>query len=290
MSQQNLDIYSLPTPIFSKLLSCSENSNGEKIYTFEWYVPKFILAEINKHRVLSGSTSSDRAIPTKALIKEYAENGWFEPLFYGANKSGMSSHDLLPKWKQIKATIWWNLARRAAVFFTKRLGNTGLHKQWTNRILLPFIYCHHVTTGTEWENFLYLRDDANDVQPEFAVLARMVRKQIDEAVPRKLTNNIESTNAWHYAYITDKERETYKDNPQFLARVDAARCARASYAKQGMNFNDFSKDMETYKKLTSGKLHATPLEHSCFATPNKQDKNFKGFKQFRSIVEEVRKS
>lgn len=284
----NVNIYSLPTPIMCKLLNSSVNSAGEKIYTFEWYIPKFILAEVNKHRALSGSTSSDRAIPTAKLIAEYAKNGWFKPLYFGKNKGGMSSHEELPTLNRVMSNFWWNCARVAAVFFAKRLGANNLHKQWTNRLLLPFIYCHHVTTGTDWDNFLYLRDDADAVQPEFAILARKVKHAIESAQPRLLTENPELTSSWHFAYITASERALYADNPQFLARIDAARCARASYAKQGERFNSHYKDMETFDKLTGSKLHATPLEHACHSYPNKQDKNFRGFKQFRTLVESSR--
>lgn len=285
MNQVN--IYDLTTPIFCKLLSASVNLNGDIVYSFEWYVPKFILAEINKHRCLSGSTSSDRAIPTAALIDEYNQAGWFEPLYYGKNKSGMSSHEELAPFNKIMSKFWWHCSRVFASFFTKRLAANGLHKQWTNRLLLPYIYCHHVTTGTDWGNFIYLRDDADAVQPEFAVLARIVKTQIENAKPRVLTEDITTTDGWHYAYITEHERLHYRQRPKFLAMIDAARCARASYAKQGVNFNGYGKDLETFKRLTGAKLHATPLEHSCHVYSGR-DKNFQGFKQFRSIIEEER--
>ena len=282
-----VDIYNLQTPIFCKLLSCSENSSGDIIYSFEWYLPKFMLAEVNKHRALTGSTSSDRAIPTKYLIEEYEEAGFFEPIYYGKNKAGMSSHEELSGWNKLWAKFWWKCATKAACFFTKRLAATGLHKQWTNRILMPFIYCHHVTTGTDWENFLWLRDDADSVQPEFAVLARMVRKEIEKAKPRQLSNVITNTSGWHYAYITEEEREKHFTNPRFLAMVDAARCARASYAKQGIGFNGYDRDIETYHKLIGDgtKPHFTCMEHACHSYPQGRNKNFRGFRQFRSLLE-----
>lgn len=286
MDIQNVDLDALDTDIEVYLLAASVNSAGEKIYTFECYLPKFLLAELNKHRVLSGSTSSDRAIPTKSLIAEYRKNGFFKPVFWGKNKSGMSAHEKLSKWAELRSRFWWKVATEVACFITKRLAANGVHKQWTNRLLMPFIYCHHVMTGTEWENFLWLRDDDVAAQPEFVILARKVRKLIEEANNLRLLSDDPSTaDGWHYAYITEEERQTFHKDPILLAKLDSARCARASYAKQGSKFAGVNKDLQTFSRLTGEKLHATPMEHPCHAYPRKQDKNFKGFRQYRTIVE-----
>ena len=44
-------------------------SNGVRITSLQLHLPKFILAELNTHRVFSRSSASSRAIPTDKIIQ-----------------------------------------------------------------------------------------------------------------------------------------------------------------------------------------------------------------------------
>lgn len=58
--------------------------NGVELLTLELEYPRFILAEINTHRAMAKSTSSNRAIPTATLL----DMDIFIPSKVGINKSG----------------------------------------------------------------------------------------------------------------------------------------------------------------------------------------------------------
>ena len=86
------------------------------------------------------------------------------------------------------------------------------------------------------------------------------------------------------------ERKQYPQEPIFLAKLSAARCARTSYLTQeGIEPNQ-AKELLTFAKLAESKpIHASPLEHQGYPLQKSEfySRNFKGFKQFRAIFEEA---
>lgn len=279
-----LNLENLDHSISVKLLAASVNPAGEKIETLEVRMPRIILAEMNTHRVFSRNVASSRAMPWKKVLQKM-QDFWFEPVFWGKNKAGMSADEQLTGFNLWWAKLWWRLHRRFTIFVTNRLDAAGLHKQWKNRLIEPHTYVVAIITATDWDNFLWLRDDQTAAQPEIVILARKIRHALMNATHRQLSNDNNCTDGWHYAYATDEERQHWHTNPQFLARLDAARCARASYWNHEGGKPDVQADIATYQKLTEGKFHASPTEHQAHSAIHLKIRNYRGFRQFRDIIE-----
>lgn len=279
---------------YAKLIEASRCiETGATIETFEMYFPRVVLAEQNTHRVFSRNTGSSRAIPMVRMLKELMGNP-FIPMFWGANKSGMQSAEMLPKWKAKLCSIAWNLHRWFTYGTVKFLNKMNLHKQWSNRLLEPHTYIRQVVTSTTWGNYVELRYH-DDAQPEIAGLAYTVQSELAKARAnnyagyRKVSSSYRKNALhWHLPYITDAERKLYQDKPLYLAKLSAARCARTSYLTQEGVIPKPDKEMDTFKKLAeSSPIHASPLEHQAFPARrrNRVSRNFTGFNQYRAYFE-----
>jgi thymidylate synthase ThyX len=152
----------------SAKIICDSISNGNRLTTFELEYPRFILAEINTHRMLSKNSASSRAIPASKMLEQIKENP-ARPVWWGKNQPGMQAKEELNLYHQALADDQWLIASRYAIEMANNMIETGLHKQITNRITEPWQRMKTVATGTEWANLLWLRDH-EDAQPEFGEL------------------------------------------------------------------------------------------------------------------------
>src|ERR1700748_3330482 len=71
-----------------KMLAFSKNEIGLKLATMKVVFPRFILAEMNTHRMFSRNSASSRAIPTKKLLKMILDTP-FIPIAWQKDHSGM---------------------------------------------------------------------------------------------------------------------------------------------------------------------------------------------------------
>lgn len=250
--------------------------NGVELITLQLKFPRMILAEFNTHRVFSRNASSTRAIPTKKLIRQIWDDPMM-PLVYGSNKSGMQAGDELTGWRKPAARIVWKLASKFACGFSYLLTKIGLHKQWAGRIIEPWMYTSVVVTSTEWDNFFTLRFH-KDAQPEIYDLA--------EKMFYALVNSDGVVRVMHLPYVSEPERAKY--NYTHCAKLSTSRCARVSFLTHDGKTPEEKKDFDLFEKLVGSiPLHASPTEHQAVAVePVKFHKNFLGWKQFRSEVEE----
>ena len=253
-------------PISAKILANSINTRGERITTFEIELPKVLLAEFGTHRVISKNFSSSRAIPTKA----FNEADSFEPLYWGANQSGMvaKSEEILEK--EYARAIWLSHVDSCKET-SKKLADLGLHKQWSNRMNDWHVMAKGVCTATEWGNFFKLRNHP-DAQPEIHELARLMRIEMNTAPPPEQLSHGE----WHLPYIDvsrdSKDRIVYSTEIDGVLSLDDAKmisascCAQVSYRK---NDTSLEKARAIFDMLNIGKQdkipHFSPLEHQ--ATP-----------------------
>jgi hypothetical protein len=93
---------------------------------------------------------------------------------------------------------------------------------------------------------------------------------------------------WHLPYVTAGERTHYHAEPQFLAKLSAARCARVSYLTHDGRVPNVDEDLALYERLVGGvPLHASPIEHQAYPLPDDhwRSNNFVGWRQNREIVE-----
>lgn len=127
------------------------------IVTFIVTFPRYILAELNTHRMFSRNSASSRAIPFNKMLKSVWNNP-FIPLAWQKDHSGMQGTEYFTN--SVKLFLLrnlWLFARTLAIVLAWSLSKLGLTKQLCNRILEPFMWHTAIITATELENFFYLR-------------------------------------------------------------------------------------------------------------------------------------
>lgn len=223
---------------------------NSRITTFEISAPRFLLAEINTHRILAKSAASSRAIPVKKRI-EMIRQSPFIPEAFGKNRPGMQAEETLSDEYNTKAKISWQKAIDCAITCAEELQELDVHKQQANRILEPFCFFMGVITATEWENFYNLRLHP-DAQPEFQKLARMMKEAQDNSVP--IVRDI------HLPYNDETNEISISD----AFYVSAARCARVSYKTFDGKLSTVNKDLELCEQLLNSG-HMSPFDHQAIA-------------------------
>ena len=68
--------------------------------------PRFILPQLNTHRVFSRSTASSRAVPTAKLI-EMVRNEPVVPVHWGQNQAGMVAENEMDEARIAAAKLVW---------------------------------------------------------------------------------------------------------------------------------------------------------------------------------------
>jgi thymidylate synthase ThyX len=256
-----------------KVLADSVSEGGARLTTLLTRYPRFIHAEMLRHRMFSHSVASSRAIPTEELIEQVRTEP-FIPEEFNKRVRGMGVGRALPRRTQEEARDQWVLAAHAAVVQAEALMKLGVDKSRVNRLLEPFLFVWDIISATEWENFFALRCDT-EAQPEFQLLANMILDARDGSFPQFTKGT-----SWHLPMV-DMEHEFNGDWERWK-RVSAARCARVS-------FDNFS-DEPVANSLTRADMlirsgHLSPFEHVARSLPHAhRDKfvgNFKGWVQFR---------
>lgn len=246
----------------------SVNEYGVRLTTVEFNIHRYILPELNTHRVFSRSAASSRAIPVEKQI-ERAVNDPALPVHWGQNKPGMSADEELSDDDIFEARRIWLEHLDVTVDAVRKLSKLGLHKQVTNRLLEPFLWQKVIVTSSEWSNFFKLRTSiygGNTAQPEFAVAADAAFEAINISHPKEFKRE----DQYHLPYVTKQERETLTLWEQII--VSVARCARVSYLNHE-NKIEFEKDVKLFLSLLENK-HMSPFEHVAHPSNGYQVSNF----------------
>ena len=144
----------------------SVDERGNELLTMSVTFPRFILAEINTHRMLSKNTSSSRAIPFEKMV-EAVQNNPFIPIAWQKEHKGMQGTEYFTDEKDIyRVEQVWRDARRRAVDVAKDLHSSKVTKQLCNRLLEPFMWTTMLITGPVkggWDNFFFLRNPVYEV-------------------------------------------------------------------------------------------------------------------------------
>ena len=266
--------------------------DNKRITSLQLHLPKFILAQLNTHRILSKSSASSRAIPTDKIIKMLDED-YFSPIYWGKNKAGMEANEALSLKEEQQAKLIWRKAFENAVKSVKELQLLGVHKQTINRLLEPFMWVDTICTATEWDNFFNLRISEH-AQPEMRALAEAMKEAMDNSKPVK--------RYYHLPYIREGEIKNRPVWGDFL--TSAARCARVSYLKHDQTKPSREDDLALAKKLLS-QSHWSCFEHAAvslehmlndenpsFGEVDEDDvkrhtliRNFKGWVQLRAMLD-----
>lgn len=254
--------------ITAKVIADSVCPEGVRMTTMEIEYPRFILAELNTHRMLSKNSASSRAIPVQAM-HDFIRANPAMPVSWGKNQPGMKASEELTGSESKNAIHIWNQAKDDALHWADALAHKlGVHKQIANRITEPWMTMKTVISGTEWRNFFHLRNHA-DAQPEIKALAEAMTVAYTTHLPVPL-----KPGEWHLPYITTAqyvptgELQYFDENFNRLSLEDAkiisaSCCAQVSYRK---NDPGFTKAFRIWEQLIENDpVHASPIEHQ--ATP-----------------------
>lgn len=278
----------MTTQISARVIEDSVNAEyptvANRLTTWVLVYPRFVHSELMTHRVFSRNASSSRAIPVTKMLKQ-VWNDPAMPVHWGKNQPGMQADNQLVGWKKAAARWLWKATGRAVCIPVWIANKLGLHKQIANRMLEPWQWIHVVLTATELDNWYELRNH-KDAQPEIRELAKAMLDSRWESNPR-LLGDTNTADGWHLPFIRDFERD--KISFVSLLKISAARCARVSYLTHEGLVPSVNKDLELYEKLVgSSPRHASPVEHqACRSEPDLPSGNFKGFIQYRKLLEMI---
>jgi thymidylate synthase ThyX len=253
--------------ITARILADSVAPNGQRMTTMEIEYPRFILAELNTHRMLSKNSASSRAIPVKAMHEHMRLNP-ARPVHWGKNQPGMQAKEELTGNDLGDVQFMWQRAQQDAMHWAMQMSErAGLHKQVANRITEPWMLMKTVISGTEWRNFFWLRAHA-DAQPEIHELATKMWDAYNSSTPELL-----QPGEWHVPYVKTHRLSSGEliyldaaDTPittQQARVISASCCAQVSYRK---NDDSYEKAEKIFRQLIESQpCHASPVEHQ--ATP-----------------------
>lgn len=261
----------------AKILADSVGPHGIRLTTFEVTFPRFILAEVNTHRMLSRNSASSRAIPTEKQI-EMVKRSPFIPTF-NARVKGMGVGEELSEDQQEEAQWVWKQAANNAVLAASAL--LHVDKSRANRLLEPFTWHTAIISATEWWNFFGLRVH-EDAQPEIFRISKDMKSLYLSHDPEMIDYG-----DWHLPLIDAHTRGWLSDDfPEAkyatLAEVSAGRCAKVSYDTHHRLEAPWE-SQNRWGKLWP-KAHWSPGEHpaQCVEDTNYIG-NFAGFKQLRKF-------
>lgn len=150
--------------IKAQIVADSLDPRGNRLTSMLITFPRFILAELNTHRMLSKNSASSRAIPFNKMVESVQSNP-FIPIAWQKEHTGMQGSEYIVNVDDINYNIDnWLQARDYALDQAKYLTTNGVTKQLANRLLEPFMWHTVLISGTEWENFFELRCPQYEVQ------------------------------------------------------------------------------------------------------------------------------
>lgn len=253
---------------------------GVRITSVQVKYPRFILPQLNTHRVFSRSTASSRAVPTAKLI-DMVRNNPVVPIHWGQNQAGMVAENEMDEARIAAAKMVWLKAADAAANIAQEIAEIGVHKQVVNRVLEPFMWAETIITATEWDNFFKLRL-ADDAQPEIQALAKAIRAAMDESVP--------ANRVFHLPYLRDEEIDNTQWTYTQKAKISAARCARVSYLNHNQQTPSVEEDLKLAERLIASS-HMSPFDHQAMFNSSElyrnENRNFRSWKPYRAILEDA---
>ena len=231
--------------------SVGVNESAPRLTTWLLTIPRFILAELNTHRMLSRNCPSSRAIPVEKRIQMVLTEPVI-PIEWGMNSPNMQSHELATPEVADQAQYIWILASQSAVKYAEALVQLGIHKQIANRLLEPFVTVTVLATSVQkgWENFFALRAHS-DADPHIQALAYQMLEKYNNSTPKILQRG-----EVHIPFGDDMPEGLTK---QEITKVAVARAARVSYN----NFDDtrnIQADFKLHDRLVE-QGHWSSFEH-----------------------------
>ena len=225
------------------------------IVTFLIDFPRFILPEFSTHKMLEKNGASSRAIPVAKQIERVLNNPVI-PIHFGKNQAGMVAESEIEDTKE--AERLWVKASSEAVALAEALNSQKVHKQVVNRLLEPFSMMRMVVTGTEWDNFFWLRLH-KDADPHIAELARVMLHAYQQTESVGLDEECWHVPFFDRGYWTPDIHGYYGTTAQEAINHSMSCCAQTSYRKLDMSEG---KAEDIITKLFGGdRNHSSPATH-----------------------------
>lgn len=257
--------------VSAKVIAHSKSSvTGKEMITFEWEYPRIILAEVNTHKALNKNASSSRAIPV-ATINNQVRNFPAMPVRFGAKNSGMQDagpHDALIKFSlgtiegEYTPEEFWHLGANIVADISDAYDQAGYAKQVCNRWTEVAQRMKQVVTGTEFNNFFWLRDH-HMADPTIEALAKAAKKALSESTPVIL-----NPGDWHVPYFGGEGVGYWLKGcgiPLEDALTISASCtAQVSYRKLDDTMEKAKgvvARLNLHGEEPDDPVHASPLEH-----------------------------
>ncbi len=265
--------------IYAKVVAHSKSAySGKEIITFEYEMPKCILAELNTHRVFSRNAQSSRAVPIAKVIEGIRTNP-VTPIHWGSNQAGMVAGEEIDEVVELSGQSYlpmsrdnaWKVTAEEVADLMQAWETAGYHKQIVNRLGEAFTFVRGVITATEFDNFFHLRVH-KAADPFIQELARCMWEALQASEAEVLYSG-----EWHTPYV---EHFKASDGDAFLEyhhhslgvdverakQISAAACAQVSFRKLDLSDETVNR---VYSRLVDEETpHASCVEHQ--ASPIKE--------------------
>lgn len=213
---------------------------GDRVTSIEMVMHRFVLAELNTHRVFARNSASSRAIPLERNLEQYRDDpAW--PVAYPREQPGMQGgedlegEDLLAAVRLLRR-VHWNTVCDIESYVNLVPKENRLHKSVINRLLEPFLWHKVLVTGVDWDGF-FVQRRSEAAQPEIQDVAELAWEAREDSKPRELAQL-----EWHRPYGG-------------TVQESVARCARLSYGGGAR-----SNDAALHDRLLEAG-HWSPFEH-----------------------------
>lgn len=260
----------------AEIVADSLSPDDWRLTTMRLRFPRFVLAELNTHRVFSRNAASSRAISIQTRIDEVMTDPVL-PHEWGAASRSMAATEMIAPELALKASSAWLSARDAAIDAATAMHRLGVHKQVVNRLLEPFAWVDVILSGTDWTSFFALRC-APEAQPEIRHLACLMREAYEASLPRFCQYG-----TWHIPLLSEEELDTIPSFQDALL-IAAGRIARVSYNGRSKTIEA---DLELAHRLRASG-HWSPFEHVAVASPGQyvMCRNYqRGWHQLRAMLD-----
>lgn len=266
--------------IVVKILADSINEQDNRLITYEATYPRIIHSELLTHKMLCSNSASSRAIP----FAKMAEQLQGRPVRFGQANPGMQDKGedykapVKGSWGQagVDPEIAWEDYKDQAARAAKMFYEAGYHKQVYNRLTEPFQRMKTVISGTEWENFFWLRNHGA-ADPTLHELARCMHEAREQSVPKLL-----KAGEWHLPYVLTTHEDNEYMRQEFWVdhydghcisleeaiKVSCSRTAAVSFRNEDYTLE---KCLEVYARLIGDeRKHASAMQHAATPIQNKQ--------------------
>lgn len=240
----------------TKIILDSIAPSGGRLTTFQFTLPRIVLAEFNTHRMFSRNSASSRAIPVEKMIKRVFDDP-FIPTYFGKNQKGMQAEGELEEVERVNAKNAWREWISVCLKYASIFKDLGLHKQLANRTLESVNWHTIVCSATEYSNYFGLRDNKS-AAPEIRDSAHVAQELYKKNEPVERIDG-----EFHLPYVEGYDQDSLRAEGftvEQLIQVSVGRCAAVSYLNQE-NTRDPNGDIDrAVKRLLPGG-HMSPFEH-----------------------------